>query len=207
MAAFEYAMANGCDGFELDVRHTRDRRSVLCHDPSFDRREVAATDYSGLERRTGYNLSCLEDVLKRFGETAWLDIELKVAGQEEAIVAALHAQPPQRGFVVSSFLPGLLLRLREIDPELPLGYICEDRYEAELWTHLPIQAFIPQHPLVTRQLIDEVHARRMQLLTWTVNRPRDLLRLASWGVDGLICDDPKLLAETFARARFTQPLP
>ena len=47
-------MSHGCDGFEFDVRYTRDRRAVLCHDPKIGRMEVATTDYTGLERRRGY---------------------------------------------------------------------------------------------------------------------------------------------------------
>ena len=31
--AFEYALSQGCDGFEFDVRYTRDCRNVLWHDP------------------------------------------------------------------------------------------------------------------------------------------------------------------------------
>jgi len=197
LAAFDYAMANGCDGFEFDVRYTHDRRSVLCHDPKLRRKEVAATAYAGLERRRGYNLPCLEDVLARFAATAWLDIELKATGNEEAIVAALRAHPPQRGYVVSSFLPDLLLRLHELDRSLPLGYVCKHPQDAPLWTELPITCFIPHHTLVARRLVDEVHSRGLRLLTWTVNAERDLRRLAGWGVDGLISDDPRLLAETF----------
>lgn len=199
LAAFDYAMANGCDGFEFDVRYTRDRRSVLSHDPKFNRREVATAEYAGLERRRGYNLPCLEDVLTRFGSTAYLDIELKVAGNEEAVVAALLANPPQCGYVVSSFLPDVLLRLHDLDPSLALGFICEHADDAGRWTELPITAFIPHCSLVSQRLIDEVHAREWKLLTWTVNDAHDLLRLAGWGVDGLISDDPRLLARTFPR--------
>ncbi len=197
IAAFDYALTNGCDGFEFDLRYTRDRRHVLCHDPKHNRKELATTDYAGLERRRGYNLPCLEDVLKRFATSAYLDIELKVPGNEEAIAAALRANPPQSGYVVSSFLPEVLRRLHEIDPSLPLGYVCKDPEEALLWAELPITAFVPHHSLVSELLVNEVHARGLQLLTWTVNQQRELLRLAGWGVDGLICDDPKLLSETF----------
>lgn len=198
IAAFDYALAHGCDGFEFDVRYTRDRRSVLCHDPKIKNREIATTEYTGLERR-GYTLACLEDVLVRFGESAWLDIELKVPGEEEAIAAAVRAHPPRRGYVISSFLPEVLLRLHEIDASLPLGYICEHAEEAERWSELPITTFLPHFSLVSRHLIDEVHIRQLQLMTWTVNRTEDLLRLAEWGVDGLISDDPKLLSLTFPR--------
>jgi len=197
LAAFAYAMASGCDGFEFDVRYTRDRRHVLCHDPEHQGANVAEHDYAGLERRHGYNLPCLEEVLARFAATAYLDIELKVAGNEEAVVSALHADPPQRGYLVSSFLPEVLLKLHEIASSLSLGYICKDPEAAQRWTELPIHTFVPHHSLVSRRLVDEVHARGLQLLTWTVNRKRDLLRFAEWEADGLISDDPKLLAELF----------
>ena len=199
LAAFDYAMVNGCDGFEFDVRYTRDRRAVLSHDPKFNRIEVAAVEYAGLERRRGYNLACLEDVLAQFGSAAYLDVELKVAGNEATVVAALRANPPLRGYVVSSFLPDVLLRLHHLEPSLSLAYICEHAEDAERWTELPIAAFIPHHSLVSQRLIDEVQARGMKLLTWTVNDAQDLLRLARWGVDGLISDDPRLLVRTFPR--------
>jgi len=194
-------MANGCDGFEFDVRYTRDRRSVLSHNPELNRKEVAATEYAGLERRCAYHLACLEDVLTRFGATAFLDIELKVEGNEDAVVAALRAHPPDRGYVVSSFLPDVLQRLHDLDTSLPLGFICEHTDQAKHWTELPIVAFIPHCSLVSRHLIDQVHARKRQILVWTLNDAHELLRLASWGVDGLISDDPRLLARTFPGER------
>jgi glycerophosphoryl diester phosphodiesterase len=203
LAAFDYAMASGCDGFEFDVRYTRDRRSVLSHDPKLHREEVALAEYAGLERRSGYNLACLEDVLKRFCETAYLDIELKVTGNEESVVAALRANPPRRGYVLSSFLPQVLLRLHELDPSLLLGYLCEREEDMQRWKQLSIAAFAPQYSLLSQGLIDEVHARGMKLFTWTVNDEHELLRLASWGVDGLISDDPRLLARTFSRQHRT----
>ena len=202
LAAFDYALANGCDGFEFDVRYTRDRRSVLFHDATHKSNPVADLDYAGMERRNGHNLACLEDVLPHFGATAYLDIELKVAGQEEAVVAALRANPPARGYVVSSFLPEVLVRLQELDSSIPLGYICDRKEHIPRWTDLPITAFFPHYGLVTQRLVDDVHSRNVKLLTWTVNDVRDLLRLAQWGVDGLISDSPTLLSRVFpARQR------
>jgi glycerophosphoryl diester phosphodiesterase len=197
--AFDYALTQGCDGFEFDLRYTRDRRSLLHHDPDVKGRTVAATDHAALERRMGHKPASLEDTLLRYASTAWLDIELKIAGEEETLVAALKAYPPQRGFVVSSFLPDVLLRLHEIDPSLPLGYVCDREDALRLWSGLPIKFFIPHHSLVTELLVDEAHRRKMQLITWTVNRREDMLRLASWGVDGLISDDAKQLSETFPK--------
>ncbi len=194
--AFDYAVANGCDGFEFDVRFTSDRRSVVCHDPEFEGGELAAMQYSDIACR----LACLEDVLSRFGSTAYLDIELKVGGQEESIVAAIGARRPRRGFVVSSFLPEVLQRLHEVDPSLPLGYVCKQADAVKQWVTLPISVFIPQYKLVSQSMVDEVHAAGPKVFTWTVNHHRDLVRLADYGVDGLISDDPKLLRRTFVKS-------
>jgi len=199
--AFDYAMTHGCDGFEFDLRYSRDRRSLLHHDADVKGRNVSASDRAMLERRMGCKLASLEDTLRRYASSAWLDVELKIAGEEETLIAALRACPPQRGFVVSSFLPDALLRLHEIDPSLPLGYVCDREDAMRLWSGLPIQFFIPQYSLVSHLLVEEAHRRKMQLITWTVNRREDLLRLASWGVDGLISDDPKLLRATFPRPK------
>lgn len=203
LPAFDYCMGAGCDGFEFDVRYTRDRRHVLCHDAKHKGLHIAETHYEGLERRHGYDLPCLDEVLKRFGASAYLDIELKVPGNEEDVCLAIHAHPPQRGFVVSSFLPQLLLRFHEIHAMLPLGYVCKHREEAQLWAELPIRMFIPHYSLISPQLVNAVHERGMQIIAWTVNKRADMLRLAEWGVDGLISDDPWLLRETFSEAQAT----
>ncbi|HKD86447.1 MAG TPA: glycerophosphodiester phosphodiesterase [Terriglobales bacterium] len=197
LAAFDYALAHGCDGFEFDVRYTHDRRSVLWHDPTFERNEVSTLVYEGMERRSGCKIPCLEHVLSRYASTAYLDIELKAPGNEEAVVEALHADAPRRGYVVSSFLPEVLLRLYDLDPRVPLGYICDQQKKLAVWTDLPITTFFPHHRVVSSALIDEAHARGLKVMTWTVNDREDMLRLAEWGVDGLISDSPTLLSEAF----------
>ena len=196
LAAFEYALSQGCDGFEFDVRHTRDDRNVLWHDPKFNGREIAATDYAQLTARDGICLPCLEDVLQQFGVRAYLDIELKVAGHEERLVAALRRNPPQRGYIVSSFLPGTLRRMHDVDDRVPLGYICERGDLLDRWRTLPIRVFLPRFDLVRPPLIERVHRNGQQIMTWTVNSPYRIKRLADWGVDGLISDDPQLLCHT-----------
>jgi len=40
-------------------------------------------------------------------------------------------------------------------------------------------------------------ASAKEMFVWTVNRQREMLRLAELGVDGLISDDTQLLARTF----------
>jgi glycerophosphoryl diester phosphodiesterase len=203
--AFKYAMAHGCDGFEFDVRATRDARQVIWHDPKLEHLRIAASSYGDLCSARVEPLACLEHVLEQFANGAFLDIELKVAGGESSVIEAVRKFPPVGGYVLSSFLPEVLARLHELDPSLPLGYICDRAPDVQRWRTLPISFFIPQYHLVTEGLVAEVRAQGAKLFTWTVNSPPLILRLAEWGVDGLISDDPDLLSKTFAGV--AQPKP
>lgn len=194
---FEYALASGCDGFEFDVRVTRDERLVICHNAWVGGYKVSASAFESLCARNGAQLACLEDVLQAFRDRAYLDIEVKAPGGEELIVKAIRHRRPRCGYLLSSFLPKVLRRLHELDPALPLGYLCDRSYSTSLWRKLPIEAFLPHHKLITQALVEQVHARGRQIFTWTVNSEKELRQLAEWGVDGLISDDPKLLSSAF----------
>jgi len=197
LAAFELALAQGCDGFEFDVRHTRDGRSVVWHDPDYRGREIAASESHELSDPDGIPLAHLEDVLVRFGHRAYLDVELKVSGTEESVVATLRSNPPQRGFIATSFLPEVLQRLHDLDSRLPLGFIFDRRTGLDGWCKLPVRVVLPRCDFITQSLIEEAHHRGLQVMAWTVNNARQMREFADWGIDGLISDDPRLLYQTF----------
>ena len=166
---FEYALARGCDGFEFDVRVTRDARLVLRHNAWLGGYKISASLFDSLCSRCGTTLPCLEDVLAAFAGRAYLDIEVKVAGGEELIVNALRRSGHRR-YLLSSFLPEVLRRLHELDPSLRLGYVCQRPTAVRLWQELPIQVFLPHYELITEKLVNEVHDRDVQVFTWTANR-------------------------------------
>ncbi len=187
LAAFDAALAAGCDGFEFDVRLSSDGVPVIIHDPQRMGKEVARSPATSL------NLPSLEDVLARYSGAALLNIELKVPGIEPATARLVARYCKSTMVVISSFLPEVLFALQAANPELPLGYIFDEAKSVDRWRELPISHVIPHHSLVHQNLLDEVHSKGRKLLTWTVNRTDDMLRFAQWGVDGIISDDPQLL--------------
>ncbi len=189
-ASFDLALASGCDGFEFDVRLAADGQAVVCHDPKTRGLEIAESS----EQQLG--LPRLRDVLARYRSTAFLDIELKVSGLETILLDLLREHVPARGFVVSSFLPEVLQAVDELDTTIPLGLICETRAQCGRWPELPVEYVIPHRTLVREDLIAEIKAAGKKLFVWTVNLPEDMKRFAQWGVDGIVSDDPKLLALT-----------
>jgi glycerophosphoryl diester phosphodiesterase len=188
LASFDQALADGCDGFEFDVRLSADGNPVVCHDPQTGGLEIA--------RASGEQLAALpqlQDVLARYQARAFLDVELKVLGLEKITAAWLRKVPPRRGFVVSSFLPEVLQALHAEDSAIPLGLICETRAELSLWRRLPIEYVIPHHRLADAALIRKIRTAGKRMLVWTVNTPADMQRFAESGVDGIISDDTGLL--------------
>ena len=198
LASFDLALAQGCDGFELDVRLTADGQAVVCHDAATRGLKIAESSAEELV------LLRLRDVLTRYQTTAFLDIELKVPGLE-TITAELLRQlatsriAPDRGFVVSSFLPEALQVMHELDTTVPLGLICETQAEFSHWLGSPVEYVILHHKLVRWSLVREIKDAGKKLLVWTVNASVDMKRFSKWGVDGIVSDYPKRLARALGR--------
>jgi glycerophosphoryl diester phosphodiesterase len=190
LPSFDLALAHGCDGFEFDVRQTGEGRCVICHDPDVQGVEIARARDGELA-----NLPVLEQVLDRYQSRAFLDIEIKVPSLEKAVIQSLRTYPPQRGYVVSSFLPDVLLQLRRLDDDLPLGLICETMAQLDGWERLPVQFVIPHYTLTDTDVCNAVHAAGRKLFTWTVNRQEQMFRFKEMGVDGIISDETEMLGK------------
>ena len=199
-ASFDRALADGCDGFEFDVRLTADGEAVICHDPQSTGVEIA----SAMAAQVGH-LPSLSDVLSRYQNRAFLDIELKVDGLEKITVELLKRYPPSRGFVVSSFLPEVLFAVAAQKANAPLGLICETRKELLRWRKLPVEYVIPHHTLATASLVRELKDAAKKILVWTLNRAAGMERFRDFGVDGIISDRTDLLCRTLSRSAGKPP--
>jgi glycerophosphoryl diester phosphodiesterase len=141
----------------------------------------------------------MQDVLARYRNSAFLDIEVKVPGLEPLLLNLLRKQAPNRGFVVSSFLPQVLRTVHGKSSSLPLGLICETMSQLEEWRESPVEYVIPHHRLASTELIRALHEAGKKIMVWTVNDPSEMRRFEKAGVDGIISDDTRLLSETLRR--------
>ncbi len=195
IASFDRAIADGCDGFEFDVRLSRDGIPVVFHDEKLRLLKIAHNTGEKLK-----GLSRLPDVLARFQSNAFLDIELKVVGLERITADLLQQHPPERGYVVSSFQPGVLRTLYQIAPRIPLGLICEKPVQLLRWSELPIQYVMLSRNLATRERIVHLKAAGRKVFVWTVNRADEMRAFADLGVDGIISDKTELLCRTLKKS-------
>lgn len=209
LASFDAAVEAGVDMIELDVLPEDPGRRTTC-------RLVLAHDYAH-DVKAAPSLEEGLDHLARLDVR--LDVDLKLAGYEDRVVAALAERDLLGRTLISSMERSSLHRLRAIDPAIPLGWsvpkVRRD-YTAHKLTILPAAGFLaaarqtfPRRAgrelragfcdaimaywrLVTPRLARTVREAGGELYAWTVDDAATIARLERMGVTGVITNDPRL---------------
>ncbi len=212
-ASFDAAVAAGVDMIEFDVLPEREGgdRLVLAHDyvDASSRRPLTLAE--GLDHLAGAPFAAVE-----------LDVDLKLPGYERAVVEALRERGLVERTLVSTQYPVSLAAVRALEPRLRLGWsvprLRNDPFRSRVMTGpalvglqaarlaLPgratrairagyCDALMSHWRLVTRRLARHVAGVGGELYVWTVNDPARIRALESWGVTGVITDDPRLFSE------------
>jgi glycerophosphoryl diester phosphodiesterase len=198
--SFDKALKNGAHGFELDVRQTSDHKLVVVHGSVVGSKSVQSSTYDEIRNLdNGFEIPLLEEVLKKFGKIAYLDIELKLPGFEEAAIELLRSYADPERTLISAFDTDSLAKVQDLFPELQLGYIYNRTQDEEARHNCSIEVVIPQFRLASRELIAEVHDEGLKVFAWTVNDENEIERLLELGVDGIISDYPEKVAAVVSR--------
>ena len=211
LPAFDHALRLGCDGVELDLHLSADGRIVVHHDAELSvprpgggrphKEPLAATSLRTL-RRLQPELATLDDVLRRYRHSAWMDLEIKSAAVAPALPALLQRWPLERGYVVSSFDPAALAPLAQANAAgagiplcLNLRRPCSRRRLQLLRRSLGLTWVAPHVSGCTGWYLRRLLRADWQVLVWTVNRPAKMRMLARAGVQAICSDDPEVLVE------------
>ena len=213
-------MDAGVDVIEIDVLWTRDGHPRL---PASDRAPlVVAHDWHDAERRTPLTLEQgLDAFLAPPLDRVEVDLDVKLAGREEEIVAALRDRDLIERAMISTMELSTLARIRELEPALRRGWtypkVTRD-WASKRWARaLMLAALVamrrrlpgiaartlPQlgvdsmwvyHQLVSARLAEATRAAEIELIAWTVDDLPQMRRLVEAGVTGLCSNDPRLFA-------------
>jgi glycerophosphoryl diester phosphodiesterase len=206
--SFEAALRCGVDMIEFDVLPLPDGRLVLAHNPHDARWREPLTLAEALDHFAG----------EAYDGVA-LDVDLKVPGYEREVVLGLQERELADRALISSTYPESLARIREIDPTIERGWsipraardytkswvLAAPAYVILRWWRagLPSQAeralrrgeceaLMAHRLLVSRLLVQRVHAAGGRLFVWTVDDEQEIAQLEALGVDGVITNDPRL---------------
>ncbi len=103
---------------------------------------------------------------------------------------------------LQSFDYRTIIAAREIDPTIVTTALVENRPSvslAEVATSVKADIISPNCEWLTRLDVESLHAIGKRVIPWTANTPDEWTKLVSFGVDGIISDDPLPLLEFRAR--------
>jgi glycerophosphoryl diester phosphodiesterase len=214
--SFEKAVELGVDTIELDVLWLRDSHLPLEQRAPL----VVAHDWEDAEGRTPLQLTeALDAFLEPPLDKVEIDLDLKLPGREEEIVAALR----ERGLVERAMISTMELyslgRILDLEPNLRRGWtypkVTKD-WTSKRWAkpammatlvamrfrlpglaaeQLPkfnVAAMWVYHPLVSPRLAGICKRAGVELIAWTVDDEPRMRQLVEMGVDGLVSNDPRL---------------
>ena len=134
----------------------------------------------------------LHDLLVEAGPTTGIFLDLKNgAGQAAALVRRSLDSAPGHPRVAASAQQWALLRaLRAVCPEVDCLYSIDVLAKLDLFLSIADRDAIPhgvscKHTLLSRPVVEQLHARGFAVVAWTVNDLDRARELTSWGVDGI----------------------
>jgi glycerophosphoryl diester phosphodiesterase len=219
-AAFRRALALGVDGIELDVQVSRDGVPMVFHDTTLvrltgRRGRIAQFTWRELQafRVRGEAIPTLAEVLALTRDRCVVEVELKLGTPVAPVVESIRRARAGNAVILASFERKLVAGARLLAPQLPRMLICEgggrsqstvraqvDRLAAVLAALGASGVSLHHEKIPSAEFIAALKCRGFCVWCWTVNQPRAMLRLARWGADAILSDDPALLGSTIPRS-------
>lgn len=228
LESFAAAVDAGCDAIELDVVRPRgdfadrdDWRRAEAGPAEGSGPLLVAHDWGDAARRRALTLEQVLDAFSRPPlDAIRFNLDLKVAGREDEVIAALRGRDLVGRAMASTMEAGSVAWLHDHAPELDRGWtmprVTRDWSRsrplrplyllgaATLRARLPaiirrrapglgVWAVWLFHTLVTPAAIEAAHGEGIAVIAWTVDDRARAAQLASLGVDGICSNDPRIL--------------
>lgn len=190
MIAFKAAVDGNFDGIETDVHLTKDNKLVLIHDEKINRTSNGkgyVKDYTYAElcqfnfnykfKNMNAKIPLLEELLDYCqNKNIILNLEIKTdkihyQDIEQMTYDLVKEKGLLNNVIFSSFYLNSLLKLREIDSNLYLGYLYEDDYEKNkaLVFKYKFNAAHPKYTFLNEHEVNDYLNHGVEVNTWTVN--------------------------------------
>jgi glycerophosphoryl diester phosphodiesterase len=198
MAAYKAAIDDGADGFECDVRLTKDKELVLWHDADLQRvagNAARIADLTLKEIKSHYPQAITLDellILARDNKKE-LAIETKHpvpsgSAVEKKVMELLAQEKPVADIYVMSFSWRALENIRKIDPHQKTVALLHDTFSFAMRRFTSAQSIGPGITAFRKK--PHLNQDPRNLFIWTVDDADDIRFCADNGVDVLITNTP-----------------
>ena len=215
LKGFKKAIELGADYLEFDVHQSKDGALVVIHDIDILRRMGIDNSIVQLTLRElkqldngGEKIPTLTELIKIAKGKIKLQPEIKVPGVTQDLVNILRKNVLIESSIVSCFEIVELLKIKEIEPTLRIGYLIPrvltniriiKRYVLRAIKN-EFYSIHPNYQVVDREFVELAHDNGLKVNVWTVNEESIMRKLIDLGVDGIMTDDIALLNKLLGRS-------
>jgi glycerophosphoryl diester phosphodiesterase len=215
MVAYENAVKQGADGFECDLRLTKDGVAVLWHDADLKRR---ANNAAVVHESTYAQLVAIYpqivtlDQFIDFGITEKKSLLLETKHPvpsrteiENHVVQKLHKEAKRIekagiDITVMSFSWFAVERVKQLDKSIALTYLIREATPRLSVRYTSAHSIGPGIAQLRKKpaLAQQIKSAGKKLNVWTVDEPSDIILCRHLGVDNLITNRPAFAREVLA---------
>ena len=214
-AAIKLAVEMGVFEVEVDAQLSTDGQVVLCHDWKLERyghgpkmvEQMSSSELLSLDMGSwfspyfyrGEGMLTLKELFSTYGDAMTYHVELKglAAGLPRAVSDLIKGHQLRDCCVVTSFSFDFLMVFRELDPEIPLGWLVS-KINNEVYKRAGearLSCLCPRADLVTPSLVEQMHALAIEVRAWRLEGSceevvRVVRNLVDSGCDGVTIDWP-----------------
>jgi glycerophosphoryl diester phosphodiesterase len=199
LESFKKAIELGVNAIELDVRISKDRKLIVCHDDNLKKtfgKDVRIDEATLKELRdlTENKISALDEVLYFIDKkVAKILIELKEPGYEKKVIDEIIKQKLLGRAVIISFHEEALANVKELNEKIETGLVYA-RHKNPLASALSLNAqyLIPLYRFTHTRNIEDAHKKNLKVIVWTINTKEEADEYIAKGVDGIASDRPDI---------------
>ena len=198
LTAYKAAVDEGADGFECDVRLTKDNQVILWHDPDMQRiagysARIADTNFKEIKRLYPQTITLEELLILARDNKKELAIETKhpvpsASAVEKKVMALLSQEKQVAQISVMSFSWLALENIRKINPQQQTVALLHDKFSFAMRRFTSAQVIGPGISAFRNK--PHLNQDPRKLFVWTVDNADDVRFCANNGVDVLITNTP-----------------
>jgi glycerophosphoryl diester phosphodiesterase len=205
LLSIEKALSLGADWIEIDVRAVENELIVI-HDATLKRTtngkgsiyQKTIPYLRSLNAGQGQRLPLLFEVFDLVNGKAGINIELKGPGTVPLIITLVERQIQNnrwsyKNIIVSSYDKISLKQVKTQQHQIQTGLICKTATQNQISEAetLNVYSIHPYHRFLRKSFVTRAHRKGFRIFPYTVNQPKEILRMKRLGVDGIFTDYPE----------------